>query len=319
MMLTLMLQLWLTQAGCTKDTDCKGDRICEAGVCVSPRPPADLAAPALSAPPPPPVPPPVQPPPAQAPRTPRPMPTARPPSDEWPKVVRRDGLVCVQTPGLEGRIEESCRPDQTPPAPPTDEYPKVVRRDGLICVQSLTDEGRVTESCRAEGEDRVVAPPMKRRGRARGESADVPQARGRFVMDFLLQGGLAVLMADGLSVPLPQFTGQLAFGGRTASGLGFVGVGQLQVMGNAGLLAIIGTVAPGLRFGDRSHFTLAAGASYAGFSGIGGSGSGVMGSILAQGVIAVANAFGLTLHGGLHFDASGLMLTLGAGFGFGAF
>ena len=26
-------------AGCTKDTDCKGDRICEGGVCVAPRPP----------------------------------------------------------------------------------------------------------------------------------------------------------------------------------------------------------------------------------------------------------------------------------------
>jgi hypothetical protein len=32
-------------AGCGKDTDCKGDRICEAGVCVDPRPPPRSAGP----------------------------------------------------------------------------------------------------------------------------------------------------------------------------------------------------------------------------------------------------------------------------------
>src|SRR5690606_7961893 len=37
-------------AGCTKDTDCKGDRICEVGVCVAPRPvaPAVAATPAAA-------------------------------------------------------------------------------------------------------------------------------------------------------------------------------------------------------------------------------------------------------------------------------
>jgi outer membrane protein assembly factor BamB len=41
------------ESGCTKDTDCKGDRICEAGICVAPRPPeppvATAPAPASSA------------------------------------------------------------------------------------------------------------------------------------------------------------------------------------------------------------------------------------------------------------------------------
>lgn len=33
------------------------------------------------------------------------------------------------------------------------EYPKVVRRDGQVCVQQLNDKGAVEESCRAEGSD----------------------------------------------------------------------------------------------------------------------------------------------------------------------
>ena len=38
------------QAGCEKDTDCKGDRICEAGACVSPAPAAPPASPATEVP-----------------------------------------------------------------------------------------------------------------------------------------------------------------------------------------------------------------------------------------------------------------------------
>lgn len=50
----ILLLLAFAQSGCTKDTDCKGDRICEAGRCVSPQAPAPTPAPEpLSLPPPP--------------------------------------------------------------------------------------------------------------------------------------------------------------------------------------------------------------------------------------------------------------------------
>ena len=53
----------LSQAQCTKDTDCKGERVCEEGACVaaptsSAPPPAEAPAPAPAAAPPPPPPPP---------------------------------------------------------------------------------------------------------------------------------------------------------------------------------------------------------------------------------------------------------------------
>src|SRR3954468_7652274 len=67
-------------AECTKDTDCKGDRVCERGVCVAPAdrapparpeytpPPPPRAPPARPKYPPPPPPPTVQPPAARSPR-----------------------------------------------------------------------------------------------------------------------------------------------------------------------------------------------------------------------------------------------------------
>jgi hypothetical protein len=43
--LLLMLTSQVAHAQCTKDTDCKGDRVCEAGVCTSPLPAAPPAPP----------------------------------------------------------------------------------------------------------------------------------------------------------------------------------------------------------------------------------------------------------------------------------
>lgn len=50
-----------------------------------------------------------------------------------------------------------------------------------------------------------------------------------------------------------------------------------------------------------------------------GGGSGLAGSLIATGVFAMGGAFGFNLHSALHVDASGVVFTLGAGIGFGAF
>lgn len=109
-------------AGCSKDTDCKGDRICENAVCVSPRGAADAGEWALPAnarlktatPAPPPAPPLIPAPP------PAPPPVGRPPlrpkgvtAEErvFPRVVRKPGQVCVQSLDDKGSLQESCRPE----------------------------------------------------------------------------------------------------------------------------------------------------------------------------------------------------------------
>jgi hypothetical protein len=124
----LLAAVVMAGGGCTKDTDCKGDRVCEAGKCVSPPPPAAVATPvdatdagvAMS---PPPLPPP-------------PPPPAAVNIADYPKVVRKNGLVCVQTLGDDAVVREECRADTTtsssasppsssfPPARPTDDEPE---------------------------------------------------------------------------------------------------------------------------------------------------------------------------------------------------
>ena len=86
----LTLVLAQTDLGCTKDTDCKGDRICEAGLCMNP---------------------PVQ----TAPVTPPPPPPRVESSDSWPKITRRNGQICMQSLDDAGRIVEACRADEPRP------------------------------------------------------------------------------------------------------------------------------------------------------------------------------------------------------------
>lgn len=117
-MLALFASLFL--AGCSKDTECKGDRICEKAVCVPPRAAAaadagEWALPAssrlkTSTPPAPPL--------VEAP--PPPPAAARPPlrpkavtaaERTFPRVVRKQGQVCVQSLDDKGVLQESCRPE----------------------------------------------------------------------------------------------------------------------------------------------------------------------------------------------------------------
>lgn len=311
MVLAIVLQAWLAQAGCTKDTDCKGDRICEAGVCVSPKPPPPRSsspgrgplAPAAtqdgfsSTPPPPPPPPapessrtplaPAAPQPEFSPPPPPPATTSgrtplasTPSSDEWPRVVRRDGLVCVQAPGADGRIEESCRQEQA---------------------------------------ERVVM-PASRRGRSTARQEDAAdEPRARFVMDFLLQSGVLVLSSGGNTLATWQLNGLLDLGVRSRLGAGFVGFASVLGTGNSFGGAIAATFGPALRLGDQSHFLLGAGGTYLAVSSTVGSVSGLAFGILAQGVFQLTGAFGLSLGGQFMFDASGLLFTLSAGLAFGAF
>lgn len=119
-MLALLASLVL--AGCSKDTDCKGDRICEKSVCAPPRAAAAAADAGEWALPvssnlktsPPPAPPLVEAPPptpaaaARPPLRPKPVSAA---DRTFPRVVRKQGQVCVQSVDDKGVLQESCRPE----------------------------------------------------------------------------------------------------------------------------------------------------------------------------------------------------------------
>lgn len=119
-MLSLFASLLLA-AGCSKDTDCKGDRICEKAVCVPPRASAaaadagEWALPASSrlTTPTPPAPPLVEAPlpPPSAPRPPLRPKAVTAAERTFPRVVRKPGQVCVQSLDDKGVLHESCRPE----------------------------------------------------------------------------------------------------------------------------------------------------------------------------------------------------------------
>ncbi len=259
MVLSVLVSLWVAQAGCSNDTDCKGERICEEGRCVAP--------------------------PVAATSTPPPAPPPTPP---------RAPLAT----------------DSASPTPPDESYPRVVRRAGEVCVQTRGDDGRLEESCRAD------QPVHSRKATLTADPPPEPAAR--FVTDVLFHGGAQILTASGSSVVMPQVAGQLSLGARFRSGVGVVGLVNVGLVPLSYFTSVIASFAPGLRLGDRSHFTLAAGPSVFAYTSRLGSGAGAVGSVFAQGVFNVAGSFVLGLFSSVHFDASGVMFNLGAGLGFGA-
>lgn len=261
-LLVAMAVLAQGSGGCTKDTDCKGDRICEAGVCVTPP-----SAPQLEAPP---VPPP--PPPQEA-------------AESYPRVVRRDGQVCVQSLGATGQVEESCRMERKP----------------------LGEGGTV-----APREDSYTPAPSRRSRRGAPQEAQ----QGGFSADVLFGGGLMALLAGDISLAMPEVTGYLALGGRGASGVGFVGVlnAAIGLLPGANVFAV--SVAPGLRIGAASHVVLSLGPTFLAFAGGGRSISGIAGTAILQGVISLHRGLVISPQAGFTFDLSGVVLTLGVGIGF---
>lgn len=275
-LLPVLVGLVSAQVGCTKDTDCKGERVCEAGRCVNPAP---SSAPVVSEPAPSPPPPP----PPQAP----------------------------------------------PPRVDASEYPKVVRRDGQVCVQSLRDDGTVTESCRAEAGarrplgdgastssswDEPVAPKRIKRGR-KAEVEDAPTKERGFAADFAALGGVMGFFAPGLSFGLPMVDLHLSFGGRFSRAIGLSGVIDTKFFFGPGGWGGLLTFGPGVRLGPEAHVTIAATGGFVFGNTSQGSAFGYVVSLLAHVAIPFASGFGLHLQPALSFDASGVVLSLGGGFG----
>ena len=185
-------------------------------------------------------------------------------------------------------------------------FPRVVRIAGQVCVQSLDAEGQVQQSCREEGVPAEAPPPPP----------PPEKPRSRLSADGLLAGGVMVLVANGESFVLPQVTLSGAFGSRRPSGAGFVLVTNASIgLSPYGAMFVLG-IAPGLRLGQTSHVVLSLGPTLIA-GGFGGETfAGLAGSALLQGVISLIDGFVLTPQAGLHFDLSGVIITLGVGVGF---
>lgn len=58
-------------------------------------------------------------------------------ASDYPKVIRKDGQVCVQTLGSGGKVEESCRSDSTEYKPPAAAVREPLSADSPVAVRRL--------------------------------------------------------------------------------------------------------------------------------------------------------------------------------------
>lgn len=258
--------------GCTKDTDCKGERICEAGQCVNP--------PAAATP--------------------------------------------VETPAAASEAAPVPPPPPPPAAPNAAEYPKVVRKNGVTCIQSLGDDGVVREDCRVEGTNYSgTRHPMDAAHASTQPSSSFPlrvareeePVRSTVTADFGVLGAMGILAAGGSSGVLPGLGAHLSVAGRL-NGVAALG-GALNAILNFGPGGFAGTftLAPALRIGDEGHGTLILGPSLVVGSTFLGTAAALAGSFIIHGVIPLSGGFGLHLQLGVTFDGGGALLTLASGFG----
>lgn len=267
MLETLMVVL-VAAGGCTKDTDCKGDRVCEDGRCVNP-----------------------------------PLPAAALPPPAGPDA---------------GVAEVAPLPPPPPPAPNPGDYPKVVRKPGMTCVQSLGSDGVVREDCRrahtpysgtatADGESNATAPPPPR-----GSTA---VERSSVMADFAAMSSGGVIAASNSLALVVGFGLHLSVQGRLSDSVALGGMLDGQLFFPVGGNVVLATLAPALRFGEGPHLTLGLGPSilYLGSQAV--SGAGLLSTLVLHGAVPLVNGFGIHPHVSLSFGGGGIFFCFGLGLG----
>ena len=303
-----MLLVTALGAGCEKDTDCKGDRICENGVCVAPK--ANPAAATGD-----PVGPPPMPPPQESSRV--PLGAAPGPGPCRAPDYRRTPLGTPLCPPAAETAGDSSIP---PPLPPPEE-PKRSPLGGAApqepapdpCADPLDADGRLKPECK-------VAPtqaPLRSRKQRRTTDLDSPKepAEEPLARAVGLVGVMSgALFGGGAAVPVFAFTG--AAGVRFRSGVGIVGVAHGRItLASGGSIQLYG-LGPGVRFGNRTQLTLALTGTFAAIN-VGPvqlAGGGLF-TILAQVAIAIGDHFTLLAMPTIDFDASGVVGSLSGGLG----
>ncbi len=284
MLLVMLLVVSGAGPGCRKDTDCKGDRICEGGRCVSPQS--------------------IQPPPIVV----QPPPTAPP--------VQREPQLTPTDPYADPFSQPVLPPEDVPSAPPLPgptsapaTYPRVVRVNGQVCRETISAEGNLQRECVAET-PRPSTRATRRRERE-AQRAKEPGATG--VGDLTAQGGVLLAGTGALGVFGLSASGGVVF----RPGVGVVGVAFANFSPSAfGLIQLYG-IGPAVRFGSKSHVDLGIGpvlgivpATTRAPTAVG-----LLTAIFARGALVLGEHFTLLAQPTLQFDPTGVVFTLTGGLG----
>ena len=283
-MFGLLLVTALAGTGCDKDTDCKGERVCESGKCVSP--------PAVTAPPQ------VAPPPAP------PLVTAPPPMPPAEQETRRAPLggSTPAPPRAVGRTSDAQPASERVPPP------SVASPNAETCEEPLDADGRLKPECRVVSAQNPVKTRRSRKNPGAAEEEPVARAVGLIGVMYGALFGLSE------AVPVFAFTG--AAGVRFKSGVGIVGVAHGRIVVVPGGSIQLYGLGPGVRFGNRTQLTLALTGTFAAIN-IGSLqrvGGGLF-TLLAQVAVVIGDHFTLLAQPTIDFDASGVIGSLTGGLG----
>ncbi|MGV3620555.1 MAG: hypothetical protein ACO1OB_07045 [Archangium sp.] len=299
-MVTFALIALVASAGCSKDTDCKGARVCEAGRCVNP--PSPAAAPPVVV---------------------QPAPTAPPPTEQAPAMVPEDPYADPFN------APQNTQPDGTPPpvpAPGTQQYPRTIYEKGYICREFLDAAGAVRRECerdrRAAKEEKREARERRRERReaAREERREEREREGpstRFVGNIAGHGGLLTAVTPSFLSASGVFGASGSAGILFRSGIGIVAVANVQLSPNAFGLSQFYSVGPAVRFGEKSHILV----GIAPTIGVVPATTttppavGLLGSVFAQTALVLLERLTLMVQPMLSVDRGGFIFTLTGGVG----
>jgi hypothetical protein len=203
------------------------------------------------------------------------------------------------------------------------EYPKVVRKNGLTCVQSLGEDGVVREDCRNEAAEysgtlRAVdlndsSPPPSSSFPPPRVAEPEPQ-RSSVTADFAVFDSLGIVVPGSAGIT-NGFGGHLSVAGRVSDGVALGGLLDGQFWFPPGGFVLLATLAPALRLGDVGHATVGLGPSILYLSSYLVSGAVLRGTLVLQGGVPLAGAFGVYPRLSFSFGSGAVILALGFGFG----
>lgn len=295
-MIASALVLLVAAAGCSKDTDCKGARVCEAGRCVNP-PPAFASPPVV-----------------------QPAPAAPPPTEQAPAMTPEDPY------SDPFNQPQSTQPEGTAPpvpAPGAQQYPRTIYEKGYICREFLDTAGAVRRECergrRAAKEERREAKERRRERREaeREERREKDGPGAHFVGNLVGHGGLFVAVTPSVAVASGVFGASGSAGVMFRSGIGIVGVVNVQLSPNGFGLAQFYSVGPAIRFGEKSHILIGVAPTLGVVPATTASPAavGLLGSVFAQGALVLLERLTLMVQPMLSADRGGFIFTLTGGVG----
>lgn len=221
---------------------------------------------------------------------------------------------------------QSTQPDNTAPpvpSPGAQQYPRTIYEKGYVCREFLDTTGAVRRECqrdrRAAKEEKREAKQLRRERREaeRAQRRDREGPAVHFVGNLVGHGGLLVAVTPNIATASGVFGASGSAGVMFRSGIGIVGVVNVQLSPNGFGLAQFYSLGPAIRFGEKSHVLIGVAPTVGVIPATTSSPpiAGLLGSVFVQGALVLLERLTLMVQPMLSADRGGFIFTLTGGIG----